>query len=138
MITDFADFHPRLSALIIVLLFTLIPGGFMLLTGLLFGDAVNTAKILFFYALAIQLILSFKVERPILVMLPFVMMLGGFVVCEIVYTISLSMARPGAGPSAAAYFFSSAIITLFGSEITGVIAGLLIGGLISLVRMFRE
>ena len=138
MITEFTDRRPTLSAVIIVLLFTLVPGAFMLITDIISGGTWNSATFIFVYALVIQLILWLTVERPILIMLPFIMALLGLIISEIVYTVSLSMAPVGRGPSALALFFSSAVVTLFGAEAPGSIGGLLIYAVIVVIRKLRE
>lgn len=134
MLTEFADWHPRLSALIIAVLYTVVPGVFMLAADTLSGGRINTALIVVIYAFVLQLILWFKVERPALIMLPFGMILVGFVVCEIVYTVAMSAVAPGETPSLLAMLFSSAIVTVFGAEAAGVIGALLCYGVIVIVR----
>ena len=138
MITEFTDHRPILSAVIIVLLFTLVPGAFMLITDIVSGGTWNSAVTVFVYALILQLILWLTVERPILIVLPFIMALLGFIVSEIVYTVSLSMAPIGQGPSTFAFLFSSAVVTLFGAEASGNIGGLLVYAIIVIVRKLRE
>ena len=107
MITEFTDHRPTLSAVIIVLLFTLVPGAFMLVTDIVSGGTWNSAAAVFVYALILQLILWLTVESPILIMLPFIMALLGFIISEIVYTVSLSMAPIGQGPSTPILLFSN-------------------------------
>lgn len=138
MITDFADRRPALSAWIIAALFTVIPAGFVFLVDWLSGGEVNTALICLFYALAVQLALWLTVRRPILVVLPFLIMLVGFIVSEIVYTVALSMRAPGAVVSSFAYYFSSAIVSVFGAEAVGVIVAPFVFGLVCLVKKIRE
>ena len=98
MITEFTDRRPALSALLIVLLFTLVPGAVMLLATLLTGGRSNAAEIIFVYALILQFILWLKVERPILILLPFIMALLGIIASEVVYTVSESARAIGEGP----------------------------------------
>ena len=138
MITEFTDRRPALSALLIVLLFTLVPGVFMLIAGLVSGGEENFAGVVFVYALVLQLILWLKVERPILIMLPFVMALVGFIISEVVYTLSMSANPIGAGPSLLAFLFSSAIVTLFGTVAAGNVGGLLLYALIVIFKKLRE
>ena len=138
MITEFTDRRPTLSAVIIALLFTLVPGVFMLVTDIISGGAWNPMAAVFVYALILQLILWLTVERPILIMLPFIMALLGFIASEIVYTVSESMAPIGRGPSAPAFLFSSSMVALFGAEAPGSIGGLLIYAVIVIVRKLRE
>ena len=138
MITEFTDRRPTLSAVIIILLFTLVPGAFMLITDIVSGGTWNSATTVFVYALILQLILWLTVERPILIMLPFIMALLGLIVSEIFYTVSESMAPIGQGPSDPALLFYSAAVTLFGAEAPGSIGGLLIYAVIVIVRKLRE
>ena len=138
MITEFTDRRPALSAVMIVLLFTLVPGVFMLIADIVSGGTWNSATVVFVYALILQLILWLTVERPILIMLPFIMALLGFIVSEVVYTISEGMAPIGRGPSAPVFLFSSAVVTLFGAEAPGSIGGLLAYAVIVIVRKLRE
>ena len=138
MITEFTERRPALSAVIIVLLFTLVPGAFMLVADTVSGGAWNSTTAVFVYVLVLQLILWLTVERPILIMLPFVMALLGLIVSEIVYTVSMSMAPIGQGPSALALLFSSAAVTLFGVVAPGSIGGLLAYAVVVVVRKLRE
>ena len=138
MITEFTDRRPALSALLIVLLFAVIPGAFMFLVTLLTGGEENGAGIVFLCALVLQLILWLKVERPILIMLPFIMALLAFIVSEIVYTVSEGMAPIGQGPSLLAAFFASALVTLFGTIAAASIGGLLLYAVILIFRKLRE
>ena len=138
MITDFADRRPALSAWIIAALFTVLPTIFVLLVDRLSGGEVNTALICLFYALAVQLVLWLTVRRPILVALPFLIMLVGFIVSEIVYTVSMSMYAPGAGVGRFAFSLSSLVVTIFGAEAVGVIVAPFVFGLICLVKKIWE
>ena len=138
MITEFTDRRPAISAVIIVLLFTLVPGAFMLITDIVSGGTWNSTTAVFVYALILQLILWLTVERPILIMLPFIMALLGFIVSEIVYTISEGMAPIGQGPGALVFLFSSAVVTLFGAEAPGSIGGLLAYAVVVIFRKLPE
>lgn len=138
MIADFTDRRPALSAVLIALLFTGVPGVFMLIAGQMSGGGVNSAKIVFVYELILQVILWCKVERPVLIMLPLIMAILGFIVSEIVYTVSLSRAPVGAGPSPLALIFSSALVILFGAEGAGSIGGLLVYGVIIIFKKLWE
>lgn len=138
MITDFADRRPVLSAWIIAALFTAVPALFVFPVDWLSGGEINTALICLFYALAVQLVLWLTVRRPILVALPFLIMLVGFVVSEIVYTVAMSMHAPGARIDAFAYYFTSAIVSLFGAEAVGVIVAPFVFGLICIVKKIYE
>lgn len=138
MITEFTNRRPTLSAVLIVLLFTVVPGAFMLLAQQVPGIGESSAKIAFVYALVLQLILLFKVERPILIALPFILALLGFIISEIVYTVSMSAAPIGAGPSPLAFLFSSALVILFGIVAAASIGGLLAYGVIVSFKKLRE
>lgn len=138
MITDFTDRRPALSAVLITLLYTAVPGAFLLAAGYASGGSWNVEKIVVAYALVLQVILWRKVERPILILLPFLLALLGFIVSEIVYTVSLGSAPVGVGPSPLAFLLSSALVILFGSEAAGCVGGLLVYGLIVIVRKVRE
>lgn len=138
MIAEFTDRRPALSAVLIVTFFTVVPGAFMFFVKGLTGSGGDAATIIFFYALVLQLILWLRVERPILIMLPFLMALFGFIVCEIVYTISSSAALPGVGPSPLVYFLSSAVVTLFGAEASGSVGGLIVYAIIIIFKKVRE
>ena len=138
MIREFTDRRPALSAVIIALLFSAVPGVFILALRLLPGGASGDAgvKIVVLYAFILELLLCFQVERPIMWLLPFGLCLGGFLLAEILYTISMGLQAPGAGPSPLAFLVSSALVIVFGSEAGAVIGGLLCFGLISIVRSF--
>lgn len=138
MIAKFTDRRPTLSAVLIVLLFTVVPGAFLLIAERIPGMGEYSAKMVFVYALVLQLLLLFKVERPILIALPFILALIGFIISEIVYTVSLGMAPAGAGPGFLAYVFSTALVTLFGIVAAGSIGGLLCYGVIAAVKKLRE
>lgn len=138
MITEFTDRHPTLSAVLIVLLYTVVPGAFMLIVQQMPEIGENSAKIAFVYALVLQVILLFKVDRPILAMLPFILALIGFIVSEIVYTLSMSIAPIGAGPSPLAFLFSSVLVILFGIVAIASVGGLLAYGVIVVVKKVWE
>ena len=138
MIAEFAERRPALSTLLVVVLFTLVPGAFMLIAALVSGGTFNSAGVVFVYALILQLILWLKVERPILIMLPFIMSLLAFIASEIVYTVSESAAPIGQGPSPLVFFLSSALVTLFGTIAAASVGGLLIYAAIVIFRKIRE
>ena len=134
MITEFTDRRPTLSAFILVGLCIVLPIIFTVTVNILAGNAINSAAILFFYALVIQVVLLLKVERPALIILPFICALLGFIICEIIYTVSMGMSSPGIGPSALVYYLSSVIVIVFGAESAGMIAGLFVYILITILR----
>ena len=138
MITEFTERRPVLSTVLVVLLFTVVPGAFMFIVKAVTGSGGDAAMIIFVYALVLQFILWLKVERPILIMLPFIMSLLAFIVSEIVYTVSESAAPIGQGPSPLAFFFSSALVTLFGTIAAASIGGLILYAVIVIFRKVRE
>ncbi len=140
MIQDFSDRHPALSAVTIATLFSIVPGAFLVILDVLSGGTLNdiALKISFVYFFALELVLCFQVERPILWLLPFAMSLLGCIACEIIYTLSMGLQAPGVGPDPLGYLISSALIILFGCEAAAVVGALFCFGLISLVRsLFR-
>lgn len=138
MITEFTDRRPTLSAVLIILLFTVVPGALLLLGEQIPGMGEYSAKLVFVYALVLQLILWLKVERTILIMIPFILALIGFIISEIVYTVSMSSAPIGAGPSPFAFLFSSALVIIFGIDAAASVGGLLVYALIVIARKLRE
>ena len=138
MIAEFTERRPVLSTVLVVLLFTVVPGAFMLIAALVSGGEFNSAGVVFVYALILQLILWLKVERPILIILPFIMALLGFIVSEIVYTVSQGMNPVGQGPGVFALLFSSAVVTLFGAEGAGNVGGLILYAIIVIIKKVRE
>ena len=138
MITEFTERRPALSALLIALLFTVVPGAFMLAVLFATGGQDNGAGMVFLYALVLQLILWLKVERPILIVMPFIMALVGFIISEVVYTVSMGMGPIGQGPSAFAFLLSSALVTLFGAESAANVGGLVLYAGIVILRKLRE
>ena len=138
MIKEFTDRRPVLSTALVVALFTVVPGAFMLIVRAVTGSGSNASDAIFIYALILQLILWLKVERPILIVLPFIMSLIGFITAEIVYTVSQGTAPVGEGPSYLVFLFSSAVVTLFGHVAAASIGALLIYALIVIFRKVRE
>lgn len=138
MITDFADRHPAVTAWIIAALFTVLPASFMFLVDWLSDGEVNTALICLFYAFAVQLVLWLTVRRPILVVMPFLIIVIGFVVSEILYTVAISMQTPGAGVGRVVLSLCSAIVTVFGAEAVGVLVAPFVFGLICIVKKICE
>lgn len=137
MIDDFTDRRPVLSGVLIALLFTLVPAVFIIIEAILPWVELNTAAILIVYAIVIQGILSLKVERMSLVMLPFVITVIAVLICELVYFISAGLHPPAEGPGEIAYMFSSVLVAVFGPEAVGVVISLLVCSLISTVRELR-
>lgn len=134
MIDDFTDRHPKLSGVIIVILFTLVPAAFFIITNVAFPGGLNTAKLLIVYALLLQAVLSLKVERMSLVILPFILMIFAVFLCEAIYLVSVGLKPPGAGPDAVAYMFSSVIAAVFGPEMIGIVVALIGCAFISAIK----
>ena len=126
MVREFTDRRPVASGVLIFVLFFVVPGIFLLAMGMLLpsrgGDiAISVISV---YAFVLEFILLLQVERPALVAQPFVMALLGFIIAEIVYTVSESANAIGAGPGLFAMLFSDALITVLGSEVGSVLAAL--------------
>ena len=138
MINYFTDRHPALSAIIIAVLFTVVPSATMLAVDTATGGTVNMPVVIFLYALVIQVILWMNVERPILVFMPFIISLIGFIVAELIYTVSESTALPGAGADPVTYVASSVIVTVFGAESAASVGAIICYGIILLGRKIWE
>ena len=134
MINDFTDRRPRLSALIIFALFTVVPTAAMLIVDVISGGAVHMPVFIFVYALLLQTVMWLTIERPILVFMPFIMALVGFIAAEIIYTVSESSFAPGAGVGAAAYLISSVIVTVFGAEAAASVGAMICAFVIRIAR----
>ena len=126
MIRDFTDRRPVASGVAIFVLFFVAPGVFLLIMSLLLpGRGGDIAiSIISVYAFVLEFLLLLQVERPALVAQPFLMALIGFIIAEIVYTVSQSSHAIGAGPGLFAVLFSDALITVLGSEVGSVLAAL--------------
>ena len=138
MIQEFTDRRPALSAVLIALLFTLVPGTVMLGTAYATGGRENAAGFILGYTLFLQTLLWIKVERPILNLLPFILSLMSFIVSEVVYTVSLSMAPIGAGPGLLAMLISSALVSHFGTVAAGSVGGLLLAAILAILKKLWE
>lgn len=137
MLTEFTDRRPALSAAVILLLFTAVPGAFLLLAELMPGLGGLVPRLVFVYVLVLQVVLWCKVERPILVMSPLILSLLGFVVSEIVYTISIATPSAGAGAHPLVVLLSSVLVTLFGMLGAASVGGLLAyGGIVILKKLW--
>lgn len=138
MITEFTDRRPGLSGLIIALLVTVAPGLFLLASSLLSGGRFNADRAVLIYTFALQVLLWLKVERPILVMLPFMIALLGFVAVEILYTVAAGLRPPGMGPGMPIALLSGVLVQVFGIDAICFIAGMVAYGLIRLVKKLWE
>lgn len=139
---DFTEWHPALAGWIEAALFTVVPGVFMLLSGIISSGEFNSALAVVIYAFVLQMILWIFVERMWLVWLPFIIVLGGFIVSEIVYTVSLSMNLPGEGPGMFGMIFSTAVVSVLGAEAGGIVGAIFVNliaaGVKKLCRSFRK
>ena len=136
MIRDYTDRCPGSSAGIIFLLFAVLPALLLIPTQILFPGPFSDLAVRFIsiYAFVLQLLLLLHVERPILVMQPFLMGLAGLILSEILYTVSESAYETGMGPSGLMYLISSALVIIFGSELGSILAALPAYWLILAVR----
>ena len=126
MIREFTDRRPTASAVLLFVLFFVVPGLFLLIMSLLLpesGDGI-AISVISVYAFVLEFILLVSVERPALIGQPFIMALLGFIIAEIVYTVSESANPIGAGPGAIAFLVSNAVITILGSEVGSILAAL--------------
>ena len=134
MINVYTERYPVLSGFIVAGLFTVVPGAIMLITKAITGSAGDAGNFIFVYALALELFMCFTVGRFSLLILPFGMALGGFIIAEIIYTISEGLAPQGVGPDAVTFWISSFLVTLFGMESAAVVAAPFCYGLLALLR----
>ncbi len=137
-IRNFADRSPRICALIIFCLFTVVPAVFFVVSDAVSGGSFNSPIVIFLFALAVEIVLWNCVERPILVFMPFLISLVGLILSEIVYTVSLGAALPGDGPSAAAFLISSVLTVVFGAEAASFIGSLVVFAAEAIVKKIVE
>ncbi len=137
-IREITDRRPVLSGWVIVMLFTVLPLAVMMLCGLIAGDAFNKELIVLIYAFVLQLILWRNVEQFILVMLPFVLMLIGLILGEIVATICGGLPGKYDTVSSILYLCAAAVIQLCGTEVCGILGAMLVNALINLGHFIYE
>ncbi len=133
-IRDFTDRRPTLAAVIILLLHTVVAVALYFGMELAFGGLVNSALVIVLYSFIIGLVLWLTVERPILALMPFMIMLVGFIFSEVIYTVSMGTNLPGIGPGPVALIVSSAVVTVFGAEAAGIIGAFLCFLLITIIK----
>ena len=138
MITEFTNRRPVLSTVLVVLLFFLVPGAFMVGASIATGGASSGTGVIFIYALILQFILWLKVERPILIVLPFILSLIGLVVSEIVYAVGRSVFSVGLGPGPYIHLFVSGAVGLTGHVAAASVGGLILYSLVVIFRKVRE
>lgn len=137
-VREITDRRPVLSGWVIVLLYTVLPLAVMVLCKMVAGDAFNIELIVLIYAFILQLILWRSVERFILVMLPFILMLLGLILGEIGATIAQGLPQTYELGGALGYLAASALIDLCGTEVCGILGALLVNALINLARFIWE
>ena len=134
MLNIYSERYPVLSGFIVAGLFTVVPGAVMLITQAITGDAGNAGNFIFLYALALELFMCFTIGRFSLLVLPFGMSLVGFIIAEIIYTVSQGLSPQGIGPDPITFWISSFLVTLFGVVSAGVLAAPFCYGFIALLR----
>ncbi len=137
-VREITDRRPVLSGWVITILYTALPLAVMVLCKLAAGDAFNIELIVLIYAFALQLILWRNVERFILVMLPFVLMLIGLILGEIVATICGGLPARYDTVSGIFYLLATVVIQLCGAEVCGILGALLVNALINLGHFIYE
>lgn len=137
-VREITDRRPVLSGWVIALLYTVLPLAVMVLCKLAAGDAFNIELIVLIYAFVLQLILWRSVERFILVMLPFILMLLGLILGEIGATIAQGLPQAYELGGALGYLTASTLIDLCGTEVCGILGALLVNVLIGLGRFIWE
>ena len=138
MITKFTDRRPVLSTVLVVLLLTVVPGAFMIGASMVTGEANSGTGVVFVYALILQFIMWLKVERPILIVLPFIMSLIGLIVSEILYTVGRGVVPIGMGPSLPIRVLASEVVGLSGHVAAASIGALILYSIIVIFRKVRE
>ena len=137
MLDYYSDRYPKLFGLLLVLLITALPMLLMFILSLFIGYDFNAAPILMVFAFAVQMILCFKVESMLHMMLPFVVMLMGTLVCECLYLSSEVAYDSGAYN---AVKIEQLILWLgtstFAPEFVGVATALILYAAIAVVRSF--
>lgn len=137
-VREITDRRPVLSGWVITMLFTVLPLAVMALCKLAAGDAFNMELIVMIYAFVIQLILWRNVERFILVMLPFILMLLGLILGEIGAAVAQALPQTYKQGGSLGYLFASALVGLCGPEVCGILGALLVNALISLGQLIWE
>ena len=137
-VREITDRRPVLSGWVIVLLYTALPMIAMVLSRIFLGQAFNIELIILIYAFTLQLILWRNVERFILVMLPFILMLLGLILGEIGAAVAQGLPQAYELGGALGYLTASALIDLCGTEVCGILGALLVNALINLGHFIYE
>ena len=138
MITEFTNRRPVLSTVLVVLLFTLVPWAYMVGASIATGGASSGTGVVFIYALILQFIMWLKVERPILIVLPFIMSLIGLIVSEIAYAVGRGIVPIGMGPSLPIRVLASEVVGLSGHVAAASIGALILYSIIVIFKKLRE
>ena len=126
MIRSFTDRKPGVSAALIAVFFFAVPGVLMFADDMLFRGALHMASVFFFLSIAAQTVMIATVERPILVMEPFLLGLVCLIVSDVAYFVSESAAAPGTGPSAAVYIASAYGVSVGGGNAAAAVGALIV------------
>lgn len=137
MISDFFYRHSKLTAFIIVLLLTVIPGIAVYVGLKVLGDSPALNYAVLIYALILELIICINCDRFFYAVLPFVVIVVGVLLCEGVY-LAAQVAVQSGGSGAVQFKMTSFGIVLFGSEFVGVVAGIVAYAVVSLIKSFFE
>lgn len=138
MLTYYTDRYPKISGALIVLMTTIVPMLFVFATTAIFGEDFPSAHIIIALAFVMQLVLSFGVERMILSMIPFIVTLFGVLICEGLYLAVQVTAQVAATRVMLGYTLLSLGVSAFAPEFVGVVCGLILYAVISIVRSFLE
>ena len=137
MLDYYSDRYPKVFGLLLVMLITAVPMLLMFILSLFIGYDFNAAPILMVFAFAVQILLCFRVENMLHMMLPFVVMLTGTLVCECLYLSSEVTYDAGAFN---AVEIEQLLLWLgtstFAPEFVGVAVALIAYAVISVVRSF--
>ncbi len=138
MIKSFTDRRPGVSAALIAVFFFAVPGVLMFADDMLFRGALHMASVFFFLSLAAQTVMMAAVERPILIMEPFLLGLALLVVADVAYYASMAAGAPGAGPSYAVYVASAYGVSVGGGNAAAAVGALILHFLILAGRKIYE
>lgn len=137
MLDYYSDRYPKMFGLTLVLLITALPMLVVFIISRFIGYDFNAAPILMVFAFAVQMLLCFKVDSMLHMMLPFVVMLIGTLVCECLYLSSEVTYDAGV---LNAVKIEQILLWLgtstFAPEFVGVAVALLLYAVIAVVRSF--
>lgn len=138
MLTYYTDRYPRISGAVIVFMTTVIPMLFIFATTAAFGEDFPSSHIIIAAAFVMQLVLSFGIERMILSMIPFIVTLFGVLICEGIYLAVQVTAQVAASHVRFGYTLLSLGVAAFAPEFVGVVCGLILYAVISIIRSFLQ